>query len=366
MEKQLMLSTKIFGKCRIITQNPVYKELFLVLKKTGFYVINLLNKSIKKVPFDISYDMEPIEFSSNGNYFVIIKTDCPNQICVFDSKTLKEINSFHLSTNINYSGFNDSDHEIELKEIDFFVVYNEYLICNVNYLRYPYLRDEYGPELLDTGMEVYNIITGELVANDFRIKCSKLYIISGTIDTIHCTTNNKENYILTPHLELKKLDYPELNKSSLYYFGQDIIYFSIIPEKHDIKLYSTVIRLDKITKTQININFRLTMRHCIFNVIYVPKYKCFMVGLLYGQNMRILVLNNNATEFICYFDINTNKKYYFLDDDCIIYTQYSMYNHNIYSTYTPFKTIEHFKTAIHENNEYFLPDELIDRLIYFF
>ncbi len=370
METQMVPPTNLFKKCRILSQNPVYKELFLVLKKKGFYCINVKNKSIKKVPFYMQYDMFPISFSSNGEHFIIIvNTTYNNNIYVFDSKTLYQVNSFGLSDKINMYGSVVSYNDIDMTHIDFYVVYNEYLVCNVEYSREPYRRHEYSPELLDTGIEVYNIITGELVANSFTIKCGKLYITDNILYCIMCN-KTKDHYGLTPHLELTCLvHYPELPRpfqhSPKYYFGSDSVYFSVKTENNENKLYSCYQNNKGITTTaHINLNFKFPSNNIIIeNMIHVPRYNCFMVGTLYYHfSIRILVLNNDMNKCLFHFDINASRSFFVLDDGKIIYDL----NDRIYSIETPLNTLEYFKTSLERHTEYFLPDELIDRLIYFF
>ena len=179
----------------------------------------------------------------------------------------------------------------------------------------------------------------------------------------------KDHYRLTPHLELTRLvDYPELPRplqhSPKYYFGSDIVYFSVNTENNENKLYSCCQNNKGITTAHINLNFKFPSNNIIiYNMIHVPRYNCFMVGTLYYHfTIRILVLNKDMNKCLFHFDINASRSFFVLDDGKIIYDL----NNNIFSMETPFNTLENFKTAIKRNRVYYLPDELINRLIYFF
>ncbi len=362
MEVDVIPSIKLFKKCSIVANNPVQKELFLVLKKMVLYCINIKNKSIKKINTPVSMYDADVMFSSNGLFFIII--DFKKKIFVFNTKTFELINSFELSSSI-YSESSITNLEIEFSEINECILYNEFLVCRVDYMRHAYLKHEYGPLHLHTGTEVYNIITSELITYNIHLVINGLHINNN----IQCYIEDKPNeiYQITPQLDITKLSYNEdyiKQSKSIYSFEKDFISFSFFMDKnYEYKLYSTIAGVDTIIKTPINLNFKLNFSFGLFNVVHIPNYNCFMVGMTSNYDcIRILVFNRTFTKCLFYFDIKFYTKFYISDNYKIVQS----YKSNVIVTETPFTKLLYLTEILEQYNKYYLPSELIDRLIYFF
>ncbi len=363
-----MPTTKLFKKCTIIANNPVHRELFLVRKRVYLYCINIKNKSIMKVDFqELMYEAQ-VRYSSNGDYFVIVHL---TEINVFNSKTLAFIRTFLLinpamgiSNIINTEGTTidiDTLNNIDDIRIEQFVLYNEYLVCIVNYMSEPYRRHHYDYDLINIGVEVYNIMTGELVTNNFNLPLTKIYL---TNNSIHCCIfdNPFKIYQLTPQLDLTEL--PSdcfiniLNYK--YHFNNDIIGF-LFDNDNENCLHSYIINFDNSTRlfTHTRIQLDFNPKSILYNMIYTPDNNFFLVGLSMYKFTRILVFNSSISKCLFYVDIPSVKYFYVLDDYRIVYG----YEGSVYIIETHLTKTLHTQKLTLKSREYYLPDELWNKIL---
>ncbi len=350
MAAALMPFTKIFKKCSILVNNPVCKELFLVIKKMTLYCVNIKNKSIRKVKSPLlMYDAE-VKYSSDGKYFVIIEY-CKD-IYVFNSNTLELVRSFYLKLR------NDNNNHIESSEISQFIIYNEFLICIVNYIIEDYTTyEDFGQDIFKEGIEVYNITTGELVTNKMNISICRLQIIN---NNIYCSINEQpyKIYQLTLELDLLELSYIITNLCNYINMKNELISFSFIKNNNEYFLYKTI-TTDKIETVKIDLNFKLTCEPTIYNMMYTPDNKYFLVGLKFNNFTRILYFNSSINTFLFSNDIKTNYSFYILDDYRIVYDKKG----TIYTIDNPLIKMLHFTKACEQNSKYYLPDELRNKIL---
>lgn len=356
----ISLATKLFKKCKIYAQNPIYTELFLVKKKNNFYCINTKNMSIRKINGITYIEYPNVMFSSNGLFFVII--DNCRTINVFNSKTLQLINSFELSSKLNIGTLSSSIYnDIDTSEIEECVLYNEYLICKIDYMREAYLKYEYGLQRLHSGTEVYNIITGNLVTNNFNLKLSKLYI---TNNNVICSINNKEHLCkLTPQLDIIELsNYNFKTNMRTHISEENIISFDFVKDNDKYKLCSLVIFSDDVKRNLIDFEMNSYYQPIVHNIKYIPEHNLFMVVVYFYNSFKILLLDKDVKRCIFDFNINIENKFYILDNYSIVYD----YNDHIYKIETPFNKISHLKSITKQFNNYYLPDELLEKILYAF
>jgi hypothetical protein len=304
-------------------------------------------------------------FSSNGLYFVIIITNPKNNyttINAFNTNTLQLIKSFNLTLILDYGITSINIHNIDFSEITDCVLYNEYLICKVEYMSDPYLRNEYEPQIEYSGIEVYNIITGRLVANNFNLKLDKLYI---TNKNLVCSTYDNPTQLckLTPQLNITKLSNYEFKQNMrTYIFEQNIISFDFVKCDGVYKLYSLVINSDEVHKTLIKFEFNTEYEPVIYNIKYVKKHNLFIVIVSLHNSFKVLLFDKDVKRCLVNFKVNLETKFYILDDWSIIFD----FHNTVYTLDTPLNKLAILKNLIKRFDCYYLPDELIDRLIYFF
>ena len=363
-----MPSTKLFKKCSIITNNPVYKELFLIFKKMNLYCINIKNKSIKKVKTLIElYDTE-IKYSSNGEYFIIAEIyEINNKFFVYNSHTLELMNEFKLSSkSVNIDTLYSEHFDSNISDI---LVYNEFLICNIKYEIDPYISDEPLPVTSYNGIEVYNILTGKLVTNRINLNISILGV-TNTGD-IYCSLNSNPRELLniTPDLTITKLPYSRhvLLKSNLltrFIFNNTLI---LLSTNTDSIITTTVLTQDKTITTSIHLGFRIPHIHIIYKFIHSPDNKyLFLCMHSYAINYtRIIVLNNSASKCLFWFDIKS----------CFTFTNISIvndyrviceYSNSVYSIDSPLTKILYTLKIIEDKPMFYLPNELWDKIIHAF
>ncbi len=346
--------TKLFKKCKIIDNNPIFRDCFLVFKKKGLYCINIENKSIRKVMTHICiYDVE-IKYSSDGKYFIIINNS--DTIYVYDANSLDLIQTFIITNNIE--GPPEDVYNIDLSKIEKFVVYNEFLICSINYMREAYRRYEEGYININNGIEVYNIITGNLVKNVFNITVNNLIL---TENKIYCKIEDNPDilYQLTPELELTQM-FNNINRTkSTFFFNKDIISFSFVNNNDESFLYISIGTNNSINKTKINLNFKLPSASRIYHIIYTPNYNYLLVGLRMNDFTRVLFFSGNNYKYLFYIDIDTLNKFYILDDYRIVYNSKS----NVIVLESPLTKVSHAIKECHLESNYFLPDELWNKVI---
>jgi hypothetical protein len=349
-------ATKLFTRCTICANNPVNRDVFLVVKKKTLYCINVKNKSIRKVysPVSIDYYDSLVKYSSNGEYFVIC--DSEKDIYVFNSISLELIRSFRVSlSSINTEGSTVNIHDIDKTTINDFVIYNEFIICIVNYLQEPYLRHDYFDTILNTGVEVYNILTGELVTNNFNLWIVYLHIIN---DTILCCVDDKTSqmYQLTPQLELTLLPYQvDIGRvlTNKFHFNGDMLSFSYVLDSGKHFLQSLVLSFNNVKTTRIELDFDVSTKNHIYNITSSPDGKFLLIGMDVNTFTRVLVFNSSLSKCLFYVDIPASKKFYILDDYRIVYEAKGSV-HVFDSPLT--KTL--FAQKISQNTVYSLPDEL--------
>ena len=343
-------TAKLFKKCWIYSQNPVYTNIFLCRKKNGFYCINIKNMSIRKINntnFSCSNkEYANTMFSSNGLYFVIIITH-PNYTTInaFNTNTLELIKSFNLTLILKnqYYGISFINiHNIDFSEITDCVLYNEYLICKVKYMSEPYLRHDYEPRIESSGTEVYNIITGKLVANNFNLELDKLYI---TNKNIVCSTYDNPTHLckLTPQLNITKLSNYEFKQNMrTYIFEQNIISFDFVKCDGVYKLYSLVINSDEVCKTLVNCEFNSNYEPVIYNIKYVEKHNLFIVIVYLHNSFKVLLFDKAVKRCLFDFKVNLENKFYILDDWRIIFD----FHNTVYTLDTPLNKLAFVKSLI--------------------
>ena len=289
---------------------------------------------------------------------------------VFNAKTLAFIRTFcsinpaNLSNSINTEGTTidiDTINNIDDIRIVQFVLYNEYLICIVDYMSTPYKRHHYGSELINIGVEVYNITTGKLVANNFNLPLTKIYL---TNDSIHCCIFDKpfKIYQITPQLDLTELPSDSfidvLNYK--YHFNNDIIGF-LSNKAHKNCLHSYRISFDKSTPMRIHtcIELDFNPNSIFYNMIYTPDNNFFLVGLSMYKFTRILVFNSSISKCLFYVDIPSVKYFYVLDDYRIVYG----YEGSVHIIETHLTKTLYAQQISLKSREYYLPDELWNRIL---
>ncbi len=350
MTAKTMLVTKLFKKCIIYANNPIFREFFLVYKRKGLYCINIKNKSIRKVNTNVfMYDAD-IKYSSDGKYFVIVNNK--ETFHVFDANNLELINIFHIAQTIDAPA--KDVYDIDLTILEDFVVYNEYLICNIGYMREPYRRYDEGPEFICSGIEIYNIITGNLVKNIFNISINNLNI---TQNYVYCQIENRPNvlYQLTPQFELTELSNNITRKDRVCFFNKNFIKFSIVKNNDEYFLY-----LSLNTRTQIDLNFKLSSDSRISNILYTSDNKYLLVVLKMYDITRVLFFNAN-NKYLFYIDIDIEQKnnFYILDDYRIVYNYKSI----IRAIETPISKVLYAIKACSPKSKYFLPIELWNKVL---
>ncbi len=353
-------TAKLFKKNWIEAQNPVFNNIFLSRRKDGFYIINTRNMSIRKINNTNGNELAYGKFSSNGLYVIVIEKD--KDIAAFNVKTLELIKSFSLTLKIDYGTQSVNVSNIDYSIIIDCVLYNEYLICKIEYIMEPYSRYDYGPQLLNIGTEVYNIITGKLVTNNFNLELDKLYI---TNNNIICSINDNPTQLfkLTPQLSISHLsNYEFKQEMRTYIFEQNIITFDIIKgEGLSYTLNSVISNLEDVIINPINFKFESYDEPVIDNIKYFPKQNFFIVILRLHHSFNVLLFDKELKRCLFNFKVNMYNKFYILDDLSILFD----FHNTVYKLDTPFNKISYLKSVTQNSNNYYLPDELLNRIMHF-
>jgi hypothetical protein len=330
------------------------KMKYIVNTTYEIYLVNINDKSIKAIPTELNtYDCVGA-FSTNNKYVVLYSNFV---IEVWDISKIQLIISFPLSFDININPIsNFTRDEFNKSDVTDLIVIDDLIYCSVDYMN----NDEHDTFIGD-GMEVYNMFTGQLVANDTTMHLSQMKLIPSG-DTFNILGYIKLfMIILNPKLEIIKTINPDSFGICLFEERGHTKVTINIQENKNVMFQVLDHNITKLINAKFKINSNTLMNFSSSIIKYSLDYKYIFMSINLAKSnvskyySRFIIFDKKFNRSLMYFDVDCPCwDFNIIDNYKLIITS----NNGIYSLDTPLTSFYYAKNCAFDN----LPEELWDNV----